>query len=170
MILIPDVPYDTQSYGEKLLFDGLKECYSGSSDFIVFHSYDLYNLKKQRTGEADFLILCPFGLFVVEVKGGSEVSFESGQWYSKNRKGKEKINHPFKQAHEGIHAIAKKIEDNGDIPISRLPIGYAVAFPNCAWNQVLAEWDRQIICDRNNLRNLEKWLSKLFKTKPVNNS
>lgn len=53
-----------------------------------------------RDGEADFVIVQPAGILVIEVKGGG-VSFDpkTGDWHSRNASGKQhRIKDPFKQA------------------------------------------------------------------------
>jgi len=47
MRLIPDKPFDTNSYGERLVFDALRECFINDNQFVAFHSYNLTRHDKQ---------------------------------------------------------------------------------------------------------------------------
>jgi len=170
MKLIPDRPFDTNSYAERKVFDVLKECFISENTFTAFHSFNLTAHDKKRVGEADFLILCKYGLFVLEVKGG-RISYENGRWFTENSRDKFPIQDPFKQANGAMFAIEKKIKSNAKFSSLKIPIGYGVLFPDSAWDQQGAEWDRATICDAKNLRNLERWLKgvlKYWNNKPNN--
>lgn len=171
MKVIPDRPFDTNSYAEKKVFDSIKECFPHENSFVAFHSFNLTKHEKKRVGEADFLILSKYGIFVLEIKGGS-ISHEEGRWFTSNSKGKFPISDPFKQANGAMFAVEKIIKDNSRFSSLKIPIGYGVVFPDCTWNLHGAEWDRQMICDSKNFKNFEEWLKKLFKywnLKPNNN-
>ncbi len=171
MKLIPDRPFDTNSYAERKVFDVLRECFIDENTFVAFHSFNLTAHEKKRVGEADFLILCKYGIFVLEVKGG-KISHESGRWFTENSGGKFPIADPFKQANGAMFAIETKIKSNARFSSLKLPIGYGVVFPDSVWGQQGAEWDRATICDAKNVRNLERWSKGLFKywnNKPNNN-
>ncbi len=172
MKLIPDRPFDTNSYAERKVFDVLKECFISENTFVAFHSFNLTAHEKKRVGEADFIILCEYGLFVLEVKGGT-ISLEKGCWFTENSRGKNLLKEdPFKQANGAMFAIEKKIKSNAKFSSLKLPIGYGVVFPDSVWEQQGAEWDRATICDGKNIRDLERWLKGLFKywnSKPNNN-
>ncbi len=163
MRLIPDTPFNTGSYGERLVFDALRECFANDNQFIAFHSYNLTRHDKKRVGEVDFLILCKYGIFVLEVKGG-DITYENGRWFSANDKGKYPIQDPFKQANDAMFAIERAVKDSHNFSNIKIPIGYGVMFPNCKWdNGKIGEWDREMICDSSNLRELERWLKSLFR-------
>lgn len=171
MKLIPDRPFDTNSHAEKKIFDAIRECFSLENASVAFHSFNLTKHEKKRVGEADFLILCKYGAFVLEIKGG-RISHESGRWFTSNSKGKFQISDPFKQANGAMFAVEKIIKNNPRFSSLKLPIGYGVVFPDCAWDLQGAEWDRQMICDSKNFRDFEGWLKRLFKywnSKPNNN-
>ena len=88
MRLIPDRPIDNNSRAEKKVFDAIKECFIDDNFFVAYHSIFLTAHEKKRVGEADFVILCKFGVFVLEVKGGG-ISCEEGKWFTKNTQGKQ---------------------------------------------------------------------------------
>jgi trehalose-6-phosphatase len=110
MQVIPDSPYKTDSIAEKRVFDKLRESYVNNPMYVAFHSLSLTTHEKKRFGEADFVIVCEYGLFVLEVKGG-RISVRDGKWYTVNKHGEEyKLKEsPFRQAEGALHAIDRKI-------------------------------------------------------------
>lgn len=131
-IFIPQVDPETiDNDGER---DVARELKNLPDDCIVYHSYPW--LKHGRTlyqGEADFLVLTPQGLLVLEVKGGT-VSFNAStrEW----RSGYEGIQDPFAQATKNIYEIVDKIRKSefNNNPHFPCPYGYAVVFPHCDWS------------------------------------
>lgn len=162
MRLIPNYPFNNNSSAELMVFDALKEVQFDDHEAVAFHSLMLTSHQSKRTGEADFVIICKYGIFVLEVKGGG-ISVENGVWYSKNNHDNHTIQDPFKQAHEAVYALDNKLKNALTVAQKRLPLGYAVVFPNADWLQDGAEWDRAMICDRKNLQNFSGWLMNLFK-------
>ena len=173
MKLIPDTPFDTNSYAERRVFNLLKECFSDDDSFISFHSFNLTSHEKKRVGEVDFLILCKYGLFVLEVKGGV-ITQEAGRWFTENTQGKHSLGYgPFKQANGAMFSIEKTVKIETKFSPLNIPIGYGVIFPDCIWELQDSEWDRATVCDSRNMRNLERWLMSLFiywNGKPNNNA
>lgn len=162
MIIIPSRPYKTNSSAEYRLFKKLQESFSGDNSYIAFHSLNLTHHESKRFGEADFVILCRYGLFVLEVKGGG-VSYKDGHWFTINRdKDEFKIQDPFRQAEGALHALRDKIKENFPAHLS-LPIGYGVILPDAAWNIVGSEWSSKTICDSHKFRNIESWLRVFFR-------
>ena len=84
MNIIPATPYKTDSSAELRVFDKIRESFVNDNNYLAFHSLNLTKHKTKRFGEADFVIVCEFGLFVFEVKGG-RISTEDGIWYTKNK-------------------------------------------------------------------------------------
>jgi len=163
MRMIPDRPFNTKSNAEKKIFDVLKECFIGDNGFVAFHSLDLTDHERKRIGEVDFLILCKYGVFAFEVKGG-RISCEQGKWFTSNSRGKNELKEdPFKQAKNGLEGLIKKIKKNNKLSSLFIPHGHGVVFPDCIWDQQGAEWDRPMISDAKNVRNFEQWLNKFFK-------
>ena len=93
MRVIPDVPYDNNSFAEQRVFEALKAL---QTDYpcVAFHSVMLPNHAYKRLGEADFVIVSRYGIFVLEVKGGG-VSYINGRWTTKNRLGTYDISDPL---------------------------------------------------------------------------
>jgi len=169
MNIIPSHPHKTNSSAEIRFFKKIQESFIGDNGYIAFHSLNLTRHQSKRFGEADFVILCKYGIFVFEVKGGG-ISFDSGLWYSIDRyKQKHHIQDPFRQAEGAMHAISKEVKEFSKL--QNIPIGYAVVFPDVEWQQNSSEWDLQIICDSRKFRNCESWLKNLFQywqSKPHN--
>ncbi len=171
MQVIPSTPYQNESSAEYKVFYRIRNCFVSDNSHIAFHSLNLTRHETKRFGEADFVMVNSFGLFVLEVKGG-RINYQDGQWITTNREDQVfSIQDPFKQASGAMHAIAKAVRESGDLGQTRLSIGYGVVFPDVEWNSKSSEWDRATICDLNDFRNFEKWLSKFFsywRTKPGN--
>jgi hypothetical protein len=163
MQIIPNSPYKTESFAEKKVFDKLRESFINNPLYLAFHSLNLTTHERKRFGEADFVIVCEYGLFVLEVKGGG-VSSQDGKWYTINKHGEEsKLKEsPFRQAEGALHAINNKIKNSNKFPRLTLPIGFGVIFPDIEWRQQSSEWDLHTVCDVKNLRNFENWLKKFF--------
>jgi len=159
--VIPSRPHDNDSRAELMVFDALVSAEFADHQPVAFHSLFLTDHADKRIGEADFVIVSKYGLFVLEVKGGG-ISVVDGVWSTIGRKGTFKIQDPFKQANTAVHAIDAKIKKLVETDEVRIPIGYAVVFPNTIWNQKGAEWDREMICDRGDLNSFSFWLKDLF--------
>ena len=162
MNIIPRHPYKTNSKAEYRFFKKLEDAFHNDNSYIAFHSLNLTHHKTKRFGEADFVILCKYGIFVLEVKGGG-ISNNDGNWFSVDRyQQKHNIQNPFRQAEDALHALDKKLKEPFPSWYS-IPIGYGVVFPDIQWNITTSEWPSRIICDELKFRNIESWLSKFFK-------
>lgn len=164
--MIPDTPYGTHSQAEKKVFDRLRAVSFDEKHgaYTVFHSLNLTRHAYKRFGEIDFLILCPLGIYAIEVKGGG-VSSKNGQWTTTNRYGEVKTlnESPFKQAETALHGLMDNLRSK--FPphvISQLTIGYGVITPDCPSPAASSEWDPHTIADVRSYKNLERWLRKLF--------
>lgn len=173
MKIIPHQPYKTNSSAEYRVFDKLKESFINDNQYIAFHSLNLTKHKTKRFGEADFVIICKYGLFVFEVKGGG-ISCEQGAWSTIDRhQEKHKIQNPFMQAETAMHAIHKEIKESHQFDNVHISIGYGVIFPDIKWSEVSSEWDKLTICDSQKFKIFESFLNIFFKywhNKKANNS
>lgn len=167
MRMIPASPHKTESRAEKRIFDVLRNAFNDadSKNFTAFHSLNLTRHARKRFGEIDFLIVSPFGIYVLEVKGG-RVSCEDGVWYYTNKNNERNVSYegPFKQAESALHGLLKKAEEK--LPasiIEEFSIGYGVILPDCRLGVSGAEWDPQIICQDGAHHDIERWLKGLFK-------
>ncbi|MCK5111855.1 MAG: NERD domain-containing protein/DEAD/DEAH box helicase [Arcobacteraceae bacterium] len=163
MIIIPNNPYKTNSKAEYRVFDKIKESFINNNKYIAFHSLNLTKHERKRFGEADFVIVCEYGIFVFEVKGGG-IGCDNEEWYTINRYNEEyKIQNPFKQAEGALHAILKEIQESHKFNNLRIPIGYGVIFPDVEWTHQGSEWDLYTICDSRKFKIFESWLRNFFK-------
>ncbi len=171
MQLIPSKPYPTKSRAELRVFDKLRESFVHDSSYLAFHSLNLTNHATKRFGEVDFVLVTKFGLFVLEIKGGG-IRRTNGVWYTVNKYQEiDRIQDPFRQAETALHAIRKAIQQSGEFSQARIPVGFGVVFPDVEWHQNSPEWDRQTICDCNNIKTFERWLNRFFyywQSKPAN--
>lgn len=162
MKIIPASPYKTNSRAEYRIFDKLRESFVNNNKYLAFHSLNLTRHETKKFGEADFVIVCEFGVFVLEVKGG-RISVDNGVWHTINRNNeKYRIQNPFKQAESALHAIKNEIQNYKKLKNIRLPIGYGALFPDVEWTQNSSEWDMHTICDSRRMKNFEPWLKKFF--------
>lgn len=162
MKVIPNVIYDNNSKAERRVFHKLKESFVGDSNFVALHSLLLTKHPNQRFGEADFVVICEFGLFVFEIKGG-RIGSKNGEWFSIDKNNvKHKIHHPFKQSEDALHAIEKDLKKSNKFAELKIPIGFGAVFPDIVWTQKGTEWDIRTICDAKQFRNFESWMRKFF--------
>jgi hypothetical protein len=133
-------------------------------DCLVYHSFPWLRPERNdrgqelylRQGEADFVVLTPLGMLVLEVKGG-EIRYEpnTGRWYRLLPNGLYKdIRDPFRQASDNMHALVKTILEREFAGQAGLPCGYgyAVVFPDCRWTGTPPPGsDRPVILDTTDL-------------------
>lgn len=171
MTIVPHKPYETNSRAEYRVFDKLRESFVNNPKYLAFHSLNLTKHKTKKFGEADFVIVCEYGVFVLEVKGG-RIAVNDAGWYTINRYDEKfRIQDPFKQAEGALHAIKDEIQGSHLFSHLNLLIGYGVIFPDVEWKQEGSEWDLYTICDSRKFKNFESWLKNFFNywaTKPRN--
>jgi hypothetical protein len=110
---------------------------------------------RQGDGEADFVLLnASSGVTVLEVKGG-QVTLEEGWWYSTDRNGQRNpIKNPYEQAVASKHALIDYLRQAG-LPMQRIPVNYAVVFPDITLRAPLGPaGPREISRDANDLRDI----------------
>jgi len=175
MEIIPNSPYETNSKAELRVFKKLKEAFVNDFSYVALHSLNITNHQYKKFGEADFVIVSKFGIFVLEVKGGG-IEYADGRWSTKNNQGVHSLQDPFRQAETAMHAIKKAITDSNQFSLAlsqSLPIGYGVIFPDTEWTHKGSEWERKTVCDNKNFRNFEGWLKHFFQywqSRPRNNA
>ena len=122
------------------MFSALK--LSPTPGFAV-HSLDLPNHAYKLVGEADFVVVSPHGVLVLEVKGGG-ISFSevSGCFVTTDRNGcqHELAENPFQQAYSAMFAIRDIVRQRlGDDVVDKVSFGAAVAFPETEWRKAFRE-------------------------------
>ena len=164
MNIIPASPYKTNSNAELRVFDKIKESFANDNRYLAFHSLNLTKHEKKRFGEADFVIICEFGLFVFEVKGG-KIIVDNGVWSTTDRYGEAHRlkESPFRQAETAMNAIISAIEVSNLFPNLKISRGFGVIFPNNESLPPSSEWDLHTVCVNRNFKGFEIWLKNFFK-------
>ncbi len=167
MRMIPSTPHRTESRAELRIFDRLKAAFADDVDLrlTAFHSLNLTCHRYKRFGEIDFLLVGRPGIFVLEVKGGG-ISCRGGVWYTSNRSGDkmQPRESPFVQAESALHGLCEKLRASLPASVwSDFTVGYGVIFPDSDWDLAGAEWDEAMLADARTSRNIEGWLSRLFR-------
>lgn len=153
---------DTKSEAERRLY----ERFAGDlpDDYTVFHSVRWLARDSRsgaRDGEADFVLAHPdLGILVVEAKGGL-IRYDGtlGQWYSNNTA----IADPFAQAERNKYSLLEMLKASRGLRDRRIPIGHAVAFPDCvAERDLRSDAPREIILDATDMPRLKQWVERAF--------
>jgi len=166
MRMIPDAPHHTGSPAEKRVFDRLRLAFADvGEDYLAYHSLRPTRHPVKRFPEADFLIVGPEGLYVLEVKGGA-VSHEAGVWRYRDRHGVvgQSREGPFRQAESALHGVLADLRARlPDDVLGQFHRGYGVVMPDCTFPAVGLEWDPALLADCHAFRDLEGWLRALFR-------
>lgn len=120
-----------KSRAEGKIFDRFKESVS-DKNVIVLHSVDfLEHDKKILGGECDFLVICKYGIFAIEVKGGG-IGRSNGVWYTENHEGRHFLKEsPAEQAKGAIGSLKRWIQNSGSLPqFDKVIFGWGLAFPD----------------------------------------
>ncbi len=160
MKMFPSYLYDTQSNAEKKVFQKIQSTTTLGKDAVAFHSLNIPEHINQRSGEADFVILCKTGLFVLEVKGG-KIWRNANGWTFTDRNGKNYLRKkgPFRQAEDAMYSIIDRIKNKfGDKITKTLIFGYGVILPDCNLPES-EEWSSNILLNSNNFNLFDRWLS-----------
>ena len=146
--------------GEDRVNKALRSLFEGKN-FYSIHSLTLANHPKKMEGEADFVLVTDFGIFCLEVKGGT-VKRENGNWfYSGEWHGPRS---PFDQASEATYPIIKWLERQNPERKRKFVVGWGVVFPDIKFDDEDPGWDAAQICDRRHFpNNFESFLQGLGK-------
>lgn len=165
MKMVPDFPLATDSKAEKLIFDALKEAFHPNHEqFIALHSLKLPKHIFKRTSEIDFLICCPFGIYVLEVKGG-RVQYDGQRWSFTHGDGHTDFSYesPFSQAESAMYSFKDLLKTKLTPQLlDKITFGYGVILPDCRLSNESLEWEPQLICQGGEFRSLQRWLEQLF--------
>lgn len=164
MKMIPPQPCDTGSSAEFKLFNRFSRTIALGPDAVCFHSVTIANHVNQRSGEADFVVVCSRGLFVFEVKGGSVSRDEHGIWHFQDRWGDDHISRrgPFVQAREALYSIKRLVDEELDPGLAaRLCIGFGVMMPDCLFDAKGVEWDAHTVLTAKDVDFFDHWLRQL---------
>lgn len=120
---------DFQSSAEERTFDALVA--GLPDDWGVAHGVAwtvLDQERRQRSSEADVVVVAPEGVCTIEVKGGT-ISRRGTNWYSTDSSGKShKIRDPARQTRTSSKTLLRKVQSMG---INGGEFAHAVVFPDC---------------------------------------
>lgn len=136
---------DVRSDAERKLFRRIRE--GLGNDWTALHSVGLARHEHKPWSEIDFVLVGPPGILCLEVKGG-RVSRSGGMWRFVDRNGMavEKRKGPFEQVGESSAALYAYIK--GRIPdVTRVPLGYGVAFPDIPFEISGPDIEPEIVYD-----------------------
>lgn len=151
----PEVYGDCARRGEKELFLRLRDA-PETRDWIVLHSLDIANHRKQVQGEIDFVVIVPSkGVLCVEVKACQQVHRHAGKWSYGAKDTQGDLRGPFKQASEGMHSLRSRIIARRP-DLSRVIFWSAVVFTHCDFRAQSEEWHPWQVID-----------SQLFRSRPI---
>jgi hypothetical protein len=155
----PFLPAELQSRAEGKLFVRLQE--AGLPGYTALHSLRLANHPTKREAECDFVIVSPYGLYVLEVKGGG-IQCSDGIWTSTGKNGVSTLKEsPFKQASSARYALENELWNKSMIRLSDLVVGYGVVFPDTEFRQRSPEWDLGIVCSASQMSEIRGYLNRL---------
>jgi len=163
MRMFPAQLYDTKSNAECKVFKKLQKINFLGKDAVVFHSLNIPKHINQRTGEADFVLLCKRGLFIFEIKGG-KIWRNTNGWTFTDRNGRNffKKKGPFRQAEDAMHSIVNRVKNKFEKEFTKkLIYGFGVIVPDCNLPDS-EEWCSEILLNSNNFGLFDQWLEKFI--------
>ncbi|MCL6477514.1 MAG: NERD domain-containing protein [Peptococcaceae bacterium] len=150
MMIPPCVSEGCSSSGEREIFRRLRDD-PGTSGWIVLHSLDIANHRRQVAGEIDFVIIIPNkGILCLEVKACSSLRREGGLWYY-GAGAKPDPRGPFKQASEAMHSLRQRLVAKHP-GFSRVVFWSAVIFPYVRFTATSGEWHAWQVIDSRDFR------------------
>jgi hypothetical protein len=168
-------PGDTPSEAERRIFERLKS--ETPDSWVALHSLGLTRHRRKPWAEADFVVVAPKGIFVLEVKGGA-VRRIGREWWTNDARLDES---PFDQAAGAAAALFHDLRDA--VPVVRTSlVGHGVCFPNVIFNVDGTDLEGDLVYDARNVeeafaryieRLAEHWERRLadriprFATKPL---
>lgn len=119
----PDWADINRSHAEKHIYRKLRD--ETPDDWYAIHSLGLTSHSHKSWAEIDFVVVGPFGVICVEVKGG-RITVEHGQWATNDHTLGES---PYSQAGGGAAALRRELREV--VPrVKRALVEYGVAFPD----------------------------------------
>jgi hypothetical protein len=134
------LPEQTGSRAERQVFEKL--AHEGRDNWTVLHSLGLLRHQRKPWAEADFVLVTPEGIFVLEVKGGAVRRIER-QWWTNESRLKES---PFDQAAGAAAALFRDLESHCPA-IRRAVVGSGVCFPDVAFDASSTDVEPELLYD-----------------------
>ena len=145
--MLPYRPHTDATKSEHWVFNQLANDPS-LNNHVILHSLGLARHQRKSYAECDFVVIGPFGVYCLEVKGG-RVTRQSGVWtigwpgktYSTEEG-------PFKQAQSARGSLIQESRNRIGIKLTRrIPFGWGVVFPDVRFVENDPEWDQDCIFD-----------------------
>jgi hypothetical protein len=147
--MLPDRPPNDTSAAEVTMFEFIRDAKDLERCFCL-HSLGIARHRRKDYAEADLIVVGPFGVFCLEVKGGHVVR-RGGTWTIGWPGGKtyESKEGPFVQS-EGVRwALLDFLNKHiGPNVRNEVLLGWGVAFPDVIFTQTGPEWDQEVIYDQ----------------------
>lgn len=148
----PFISAYTKSPAEKRLFEILARL-QWEDQVYCLHSVHLPEHARKATAEADFVIIGPRGLLVLEVKGGRVSHFEGKWMFGRDQTPKES---PFRQAETAMYALLELLSKRAGVAETflqqrRFGYGFGVVFTDITFDAVSAEIAPETIIDQRTL-------------------
>ena len=153
LMVPPTVHSSVRSGAERRLFRVIESA-PETDDWICLHSLGLARHGTKRRAEIDFCLLTPYGIVVLEVKGG-RVRRECGVWIFTDRFGQEHRKHegPFEQAARAMFALERDVRSQfAEGPVRKALYAYGVLFPDIEFDATGSEADPALVYDRRDRR------------------
>jgi hypothetical protein len=144
--MIPSVWEDRNgSRAEGLIYRKLRD--ETPEDWFAIHSVGLIGHEFKSWAEIDFVLVGPFGVICLEVKGG-RIALRDGIWFSNENRLSES---PFQQAGGGAAALRARLREV--FPrVKRALVEYAVAFPDVRFDARGPSIEPALVYDERDLR------------------
>lgn len=174
MKVIPPAIYGKCSDAERKVHKVLKTLDLEPGCF-AFHSLNISEHPQKQWAEADFVIVGPQGIMVLEVKGGG-IECHDGIWKYTDRYGRvftssEGPLNQAKSARFALEALIRKLlkrRTGGSSGVATLPdrinFGWGLVFPDSPFSRFSVEIPPEIVFDKIAFRHnrMRKWLGNLF--------
>lgn len=151
--MVPSVWDDKNgSHAEALIYRKLRQ--ETPDDWLAVHSVGLTSHADKPWAEIDFVVIGPFGVLCLEVKGG-RIKVAEGSWTTNERPLRES---PFSQAGGGAAALHHDLD--WAQALRRAVVGYGVLFPDVTFTAMGPGIEAEIVYDD---RDLDKPISAYLK-------
>ena len=150
-------PRDTTSEAERRIFEHITS--ETPDSWVALHSLGLTRHRRKPWAEADFVVIAPAGIFVLEVKGGAVRRIGREWWTNDQRLGES----PFDQAAGAAAALFHDLRDA--VPSVRGSlVGHGVCFPNVIFNVGGTDLEGELVYDARDIeRPFARYVERLSK-------
>ena len=139
-----ECPDDTPSFAERRLFRRIEEDLPDA--WAALHSVGIARHRRKPWAEADFVLIGPAGVFVLEVKGGSVQRIDR-RWMTNGKPLKQS---PIEQAAGAAAALYADLSER--LPAVRAAVvGHGVCFPDVRFAVGGAEVEQDLVYDADDV-------------------